>query len=121
MFYFNIDSKLLSLFYQSCVLSILNFCIPAWGGNALKKDTNRINRCLKNACRMIKKDCDTFDDIFLDLCYDKSHPLCDFIKRSPKSGRILHLTATKVRYFNSFLPFAIRHCDNPRSIVLVDF
>ena len=75
----------------------------------MKKDTNRINRCLKNACRIIKKDCDTFDDIFLDLCdkklssilNDKSHPLFDFIKRSPKSGRILHLTATKVRYFNS--------------------
>ena len=129
LFYVNIDSKLLSLFYKSCVLSILNFCISAWGGNALKKDSNRINRCLKNACKMIKKDCDTFDDIYLELCDkklcaildDKSHPLFVLIKRSPKSGRILHMTATKSRYFNFFLPFAIRNCDNPRGIVSTDF
>ena len=78
---------------------------------------------------MIKKDCDTFDDIYLELCDkklcaildDKSHPLFVLIKRSPKSGRILHMTATKARYFNFFLPFAIRNCDNPRGIVSTDF
>ena len=79
----------------------------------------------KNACKMIKKDCDTFDDIFIELCDkklcsildDKTHPLYILIKRSPKRGRILHVTATKARYFNSFLPSAIRHCDNPRGTV----
>ena len=75
--------------------------------------------------RWLKKDYDTFDDIFIELCDkklcsildDKTHPLSIFIKRSPKSGRILHVTATKARYFNSFLPSAIRHFVNPRGTV----
>ena len=119
---FNVDIKLLSLFYKSCVISILSFCLTAWGGNAAKSDTKKINRCLKNASKMLNNNTDMFDDILLELCVNKlskilsdtSHPLVLFITRSPRSGRILHLSSKTVRYFNSFLPFSIRHRDNPR-------
>ena len=123
--YLNIDSKLITLFYRSCVISILTFCVSAWGGNCSKKDSARFNRCLKHACRMCKIDCDTFDNIYLDMCCkklssilkDESHPLCKFIVRSPKSGRILHITSKTVRFLNSFLPFSIRNSANPRLLV----
>ena len=125
MSYLNIDSKLITLFYRSCVISILTFCVSAWGGNCSKKDSARFNRCLKHACRMCKIDCDTFDNIYLDMCCkklssilkDESHPLCKFIVRSPKSGRILHITSKTVRFLNSFLPFSIRNSANPRLLV----
>ena len=122
LYFFNIDSTLLSLFYKSCLLSILSFCINAWGGNATKKDTMRIDRCLKNACKMFKNNCDTFENIKIEMCLkkfnkiinDNSHPLFPCISHSPRSGRILHETSRTVRYFNSFIPFSIRNCDNPR-------
>ena len=120
--HFNVDCKLLSLFYKSCIISVLSFCVTAWGGNAAKGDIRKMNRCIKNASKMLENNCDTFDDMLLELCINKlskilkdpSHPLIVFITRSPRSGRILHMTSKTVRYFNSFLPFAIRNCDNPR-------
>ena len=60
---------------------------------------------------------DCFDTVYDTLCRKKlssilkenTHPLYPQIKRSVRSGRILHLTARTQRYFNSFLPYAIRN------------
>ena len=89
----------------------------------MKKDSGRIGRCLKNASKMTNKHCDTFDEIFLEtsvkklnsILNDPTHPLYPLISRSPRSGRILHVSAKTSRYFNSFLPLSIRNnCDNAR-------
>ena len=37
--YLNIDSKLITLFYRSCVISILTFCVCIWRKLFLKKKT----------------------------------------------------------------------------------
>ena len=72
---------------------------------------------------MTNKHCDTFDEIFLEtsvkklnsILNDPTHPLYPLISRSPRSGRILHVSAKTSRYFNSFLPLSIRNnCDNTR-------
>ena len=34
---FNVDTKILSLFYESCILSVISFCITAWDGNVRAK------------------------------------------------------------------------------------
>ena len=40
--YFRIDKKLKSLLYRSTVISIISFCIGAWGGNTIKKNDRRM-------------------------------------------------------------------------------
>ena len=75
------------------------------GGNAAKIDIRKMNRCIKNASKMLENNCDTFDDMLLELCINKlskilndpSHPLIVFITRSPRSGRILHMTSKNTR------------------------
>ena len=114
---YHLDTTILSLFFTSCVKSIMCFCMTAWGGNNRENEKRRVNRCLKSASKMLR--CDTyesFDDVFENLCKKKldnilkenTHPLYPKIKRSVRSGRILHLSARTQRYFNSFLPTAIR-------------
>ena len=61
-----------------------------------------------DVCRMCKNVCDTFEIIYLDMCCkklsrilkDDSHSISNFIVRSPKSGRILHITSKRIRFLN---------------------
>ena len=100
---YHLDTTILSLFFTSCVKSIMCFCMTAWGGNNRENEKRRVNRCLKSASKMLR--CDTyesFDDVFENLCKKKldnilkenTHPLYPQIKRSVKSGGILHLSAS---------------------------
>ena len=69
---FNIDKTLLSLFYKSCVLSTVTFCLTAWGGNTRVRDRTRIDRALKSAGKMMN--CvhyDTTNLVLSRLCIAK--------------------------------------------------
>ena len=81
---YNIDKTILTLFYQTCITSILNFCLISWTGNARQKDIQRIDRCLKAACKIIsEKPYHTFANLEIIQCKkkinkiinDKTHPL----------------------------------------------
>ena len=120
---YKIDNTIISLFYQSCILSILTFCLPAWTGNALEKEKQKLNRILKSACKMISKTPpDTFDSLGVNLSVkklnsiikDKKHQINTQIQFSTKSGRIIHPKSRTVRYLNSFIPLAIRNSDQNR-------
>ena len=114
---FNVDNVILALFYQSCILSILAFCLPAWGGNAREKEKRKLNRCLKSACKIISENPQNFDALSLALCAkklnkvieDETHPLYPQIRFSSRSGKLIHIRTRTVRFSNSFLPFAIRN------------
>ena len=115
---FNIDNTLLSLFYQSCVLSILNFCLSAWGGNTRNSDKRRINSSLRSAGKMMKHTMHDTIDIILGqqnnkklhkILKDKSHPLHQHIHISVRSGRLIHLKARTTRHLHSFMPAAVRN------------
>ena len=47
--YFRIDNNLLSLFYRSMIVSIISFCVGAWGGNTVQKDTKKIDSVANTA------------------------------------------------------------------------
>ena len=116
---FQVDPTILKLFYKSCILSLLNFCLPAWGGNVKEVDSKKIDRCLKSAGKLLGLNIyDTTKSIFLQLCtsklnkiiLDSSHPLYIQIRKSTiEPGRLLYLKTTKTRYFNSFMPCAVRN------------
>ena len=48
-----VDKNILAIFYRSCILSVLTFCLVAWGGNSKKSESLKIERILKNAHRMM--------------------------------------------------------------------
>ena len=115
---FHIDKTLLALFYKTCVLTTMTFCLSAWGGNARVHDKSRVNRALKSAGKMLNKtQYDTVDLVLSHLCNaklgrilrDPTHPLYPLITISPRSGRPIHIKTKTSRHLNSFLPFAVRH------------
>ena len=52
---FNVDPKLLQLFYHSVVESVATFGIAVWGGNVTKKDRKRLDRVKKVGSRIVGK------------------------------------------------------------------
>ena len=50
---YQLDTAILSLFFNSCVKSIMCFCLTAWGGNNRENEKRRMNRCLKSAGKML--------------------------------------------------------------------
>ena len=116
---FRIDNTLLALFYRTCVLTTMTFCLSAWGGNARVCDKSRVNRALKSAGKMLNStQYDTVDLVLSRLCNakltrilnDNTHPLHSLIRKSSlRSGRLIHMTAKTSRHLNSFLPFAVRN------------
>ena len=115
---YKIDTRILSLFYESCIYSVLTFCISAWGGNLRVKQKSimdrSIKRCNKLLCKSIYIDMDqaffiSFQRKLSQILKDPTHPLHDFIIFSNRTNRLIHMKAKTTRYFNSFLPFAIRH------------
>ena len=118
LYSFNVDNTLLKLFYKTCVITIMNFCLIAWGGNGRVYDKTKINRALKCAGKIMNStQHDTIDRTLLQLCdaklkrviKDTTHPLNAHITRSQRSGRILHIKTKTNRHLNSFLPLAIRN------------
>ena len=115
---FNIDSKILSLFYESCIVSVITFCITAWGGNIREKQKSIMNSSIKRCSKLLKyNDYDDIDQLlfcatqrkFLSILKDQSHPLYSLINFSVRSKRIIHVKTRTGRHYNSFLPMAIRN------------
>ena len=114
--YFKVDRKLISLFYNSLIVSIVSFCVGAWGGNAVQKDINKINKITKYVSKMTGVEHDLFLDIFENylkkkfnrILKDDTHPLFCQLNFSVRSGRILYPKVKKERYNKSFLPTAIK-------------
>ena len=115
---FNVDKVLLSLFYESCIVSLFCFCINAWGENLRARDKCKIHRVIKRSNKLANITAyKTFDDWLLlssqrklmKILEDSSHPLHSCIKTSPRSGRLLHILTKTNRHYNSFLPYAIRN------------
>ena len=73
LYSYKIENTIISLFYQTCILSILNFCLIAWSGNAREKDKMKINKCLKSASKLMSNSTlDNFDSLGLVLCSKKT-------------------------------------------------
>ena len=114
----NVDKVILSLFFKSMILSVLNYCLTAWGGNTKNCEKKKINRILKSGYQLSSNPFWTyFDQLFLDACNDKlnrilrdeTHPLYGQIEFSARSGRIRHIATKRARHCNSFLPTAVRN------------
>ncbi|KAI3359517.1 hypothetical protein L3Q82_013909 [Scortum barcoo] len=97
--FFNICSKLLQMFYQSVVASVLFYTVVCWGGSISKKDTSRLDKLIRRAGSVVGMKLDSLVtvaelrtlDKLLDIMDNASHPLHTVIsnQRSLFSERLL--------------------------------
>ena len=113
---FGIDKTLLKLFYNSCIESIITFCIVGWGGNVRTADRNRVNRIIRKASLIIKHSLPSLESkhkaLILkkieNISIDSSHPLNTQIVYNTRSNRPMTLTCRRERYRMSFMPMALQ-------------
>ena len=82
---FNIDQKLLQMFYLSTVNSVLTFGLACWGGNINSQDRDRLDKIIKRASGVVGKKQDDISSLrtrctlhkMREIQIDKSHPLHD--------------------------------------------
>ena len=114
---FHIDNKILTLFFDSCIMSVINFCITAWGGNIRLRQKQTMDRAIKYGNKLVKRT--LFNDIndalfistqrkFNSIMKDPGHPMYPLIVFSSRSHRLIHIKTKTKRHFNSFLPSAVR-------------
>ncbi|KAI3360661.1 hypothetical protein L3Q82_002527 [Scortum barcoo] len=79
---FNICSKLLQMFYQSVVASVLFYTVVCWGGSISKKDTSRLDKLIRRAGSVVGTKLDSLVtvaesrtlDKLLDIIYGQCQP-----------------------------------------------
>ena len=115
---FHVEKMLLSLFYKTMLESIMCFALTCWGGNLNSLALDKFNRVIKK-CSSLCNPASPFPSIQVTHCCqcqkkinailkDKSHPFCNLISFSTRSGKPLTFHCCRERYRNSFLPFSIK-------------
>ena len=118
---FNICKKLLGIFYQSVVASILSYAVACWGGSTSKGDFSRLEKLIRRAGSVVGTELDPLVTVaerrtmhkLLAILDNASHPLHTVIssQRSRFSERLLLPKCRTYRLRNSFVPSAIEfHC-----------
>ncbi|XP_076461736.1 uncharacterized protein LOC143294190 [Babylonia areolata] len=115
---FHVCPKLLELFYRTTVESILTFNSLCIFGAMKEHDKARLAKIPKTASRLIGAPVADLQTLFETKAVrrlrairdDESHPLSEDLGRqaSARSGRILSVRTRTNRFYNSFIPTAIR-------------
>jgi len=115
---FNVCSKMLELFYQSVVASVLHFAIVCWGSSIGAGDTSRLNKLVRKAGSIIGCQLEHLEQVverrtlkkLVSILDNPDHPLHHLLQgqRSTFSRRLLTLRCHKERYRRTFLPTAMR-------------
>ncbi|KAK0135164.1 RNA-directed DNA polymerase from mobile element jockey [Merluccius polli] len=115
---FNICRKLLWMFYQSVVASVLFYAVVCWGGSTSKRDSSRLDKLIRRAGSVVGMKLDSLVSVaeertlnkLLDIMDNVSHPLHTAItdQRSSFSDRLLLPRSNTNRLKNSFVPRAIK-------------
>ncbi len=113
----DICRKMLQMFYQSVVVSVLFYAAVCWGGSIKHKDARRLEKLVKRAGS------DWNQVGFTGGCVERytqkkveailnysDHPLHNIFmdRRNSGSGRLISLHCRTERYRRSFIPTAIR-------------
>lgn len=85
---FNICRKLLWMFYQTVVTSVLFYAVVCWGGSTSKKNSNRLDKLIRRAGSSVSMKLDSVVTVAerrslnkqLAIMDDASHPLHTVIK-----------------------------------------
>ena len=113
---FDLDSRILKLFYSAVIESLIAFGISCWGKSITDGDKGIIDKIIHKAEKIVNDDLRSVDDIYSKACLDKlrgivrddSHPLHNAFVRSEKSKRFIQPAASTTRYQNAFVPASVR-------------
>ncbi|KAI4902349.1 hypothetical protein NFI96_003952 [Prochilodus magdalenae] len=115
---FRICQKLLLMFYQSVVASVLFYAVVCWGGSISKRDAGRLDRLVRKAGSVLGLELESLTPLaerralnkLLNIMDNVHHPLHSTIirRRSSFSGRLLSQSCSTDRLRKSFVPQAIR-------------
>ena len=115
---FNVCSRLLVMFYQSVVDSVLFYAVVCWGGGIKAGELNRLKKITKKASSVVGLRVESLQSVTerrirtkLDsMRSNPSHPLYSMLqdRMSTFSGRLTLPPMHTERYRLSFLPTAIR-------------
>ena len=116
---FNVCSKLLVMFYQSIVASVLFYAVVCWGGGIKAGEQNKLNKLIKKASSVVGLRMESVQSVAERRIRDKlkamlantSHPLYGTLQdRTSTFSRRLTLPPrmNSERYRLSFIPTAIR-------------
>ena len=112
--FFNVNTKVLKLFYQSTIRSVVTFSSIAWFNSLTVKIRKKFERIVKQARRTIGVEIENLQclvesnitDKFYSIVSDETHPL-NSVTIQTRSGRLSQLNLKTSRFQNSFLPKAI--------------
>ncbi|KAK0137273.1 RNA-directed DNA polymerase from mobile element jockey [Merluccius polli] len=115
---FNICKKLLQMFYQSVVASVLFHAVVCWGGSSRWRDAGQLDRLERRAGSVVGTELDSLVTVAERRTLDKlrsildntHHPLHDTFtrQRSVFSRRLLSQSSSTNRLKHYFVPLAIR-------------
>ncbi|KAI4880985.1 hypothetical protein NFI96_013666 [Prochilodus magdalenae] len=115
---FRICQKLLLMFYQSVVASVLFYAVVCWGGSISKRDAGRLDRLVRKAGSVLGLELESLTPLaerralskLLHIMDNVHHPLHSTIirQRSSFSGRLLSQSCSTDRLRKSFVPQAIK-------------
>ena len=114
-----IDKTILSLFYKSVIESIFMFNCVIWFGACRKQDFKRMESIAHQAskitreCHNMTKQCtDKILHTARSIMSNDNHPLHRYFESLRSGKRLRSLKCRTNRYANSFIPHAIRMCNN---------
>ena len=115
---FNVCNKLLRMFYQSVVASVLFYAVVCWGGSIKKRDAGRLDMLVRRAGAVVGTELDCLTTVaerktlsrLLTILDNVHHPLHSTVNRQKSifSGRLLSLSCSSDRLRKSFVPRAIQ-------------
>ena len=113
---FNVDNTILSMFYKSCIQSVLTFSFICWFGNISQKDKNNLQRIVNISSKVSGVTQSTLTALYERLAVNKAtkiladdtHILHGEYILLPSSRRFRTTTCKTNRKRLSFIPMSIR-------------
>ncbi len=119
---FDLSPRLLGVFYESILASVLFYAVLCWGGSIPIEDRNRINKLIKRAGSVIGFSPDKLEVIvekrtrtkLKTVLFFEDHPLHNTFKdlKSSFSERLVMPRCSTERLRRSFIPAAVRFFNN---------
>ena len=118
---YNVCNRMLLMFYQTVVSSVMTFALVCWGGNATGRDLDRLNKLIKKAGSCVGLHLDNLGSILADrqlrkaikIQKDDGHPLHSTLvqykskREGTRSVYVLPEMRTD-RYRKSFIPSILK-------------
>jgi hypothetical protein len=111
----DIDTKIMDMFYNAIVQSVISFSITCWYGNSTNEAKSKICKVIK-ACRRLGVSCMSLYDVYekysqlrcTTILNESEHPLHDSYTLLPSGRRFRSIKCRTSRYLKSFVPNSIR-------------